>query len=68
MKHSQFDAMTSVLDAATTVLGAALLTLGAAEFMVISAIPVLMLLHGCVTELLILEIWVFFPDLVLAKI
>ena len=34
-----------------------------AAFLVISAIAVLVKLRRCVTELLIIVIWVFFPDL-----
>ena len=39
----------------------------AMAFLEISAIAVLVKLHGCVTELLILVIWVFFPVLGLAN-
>ena len=79
MKHTNtrhFNATISALDVETSVLGMATLVLGTvtlvlnaataalnAEFPAISAIAELELLRRCVTELLIMKIWILFPNL-----
>ena len=76
MKHLLIDAPISVLDAVTSAISVAISALGSAistsgtaistfgaEVPVISAIAELVLLRRCITELLIVEIWVLFTDL-----
>ena len=54
--------VTLALGTATLVLNAATATLNV-EFPAISAIEELELLRRCVTELVIMEIWILFPNL-----